>query len=319
MSLYPEIEPFAKGMLEVEENERVYWEICGNPEGEPALAVHGGPGSGCTPWWRRLFDPEKYMIVLFDQRGCGRSEPGAGDFGTSLEGNNTDSLVEDMEKLRKFLKVDKWTIAGGSWGSTLSLVYAERHPESVSAMVLFGVTTSKSRELDWTFRGGISRFFPAEWNGLLSELPGERRSEDIPSVYSELLNSPDPEVRKKASTAWCRWESATPDWPRSNKMEERFEDPVFRYSYARLVTHYVCNNFWLKENEVMLNANLLSGIRIVLINGRFDFQAPMENAWELNQALPNSDLVIIDNAGHSGGKRIANEIVNATDSFLKKE
>lgn len=211
MSLYPEIEPFARGMLEVEDNNRIYWEICGNPKGKPALAVHGGPGSGCSPWWRRLFDPDRYMIILFDQRGCGRSEPSAGDFSTDMSSNTTANLIEDMEALRNMLEIDSWLLVGGSWGSTLSLAYAEKHPENVSGLVLFGVTTSRKKELDWVFGGGMSRLFPWQWDELVSEVPPESRNMGMPSAYSHLLNDGDPKVRRKAAESWCKWESATPD------------------------------------------------------------------------------------------------------------
>lgn len=188
----------------------VYWETCGSPGGKPAVVLHGGPGSGCTEWHRRLFDPTIYRLVLFDQRGCGRSTPHASAPDIDLTTNNTWSLVADVERLRQHLGIERWLVLGGSWGSTLALAYAETHPDRVTEMILFGVTTGRHREFDWTFRGGMAVLFPEQWDRLLAALPAAERDVDIVEAYHRLLRDPDPAVRQRAALAWCTWESATP-------------------------------------------------------------------------------------------------------------
>lgn len=229
--LYPEIEPYTQGMLEAGDGNRVYWETCGNPQGKPALVVHGGPGSGCIPWHRRLFDPGAYRVVLFDQRNCGRSLPHASDPTTSLASNTTDHLIADMEALREHLGVERWLVFGGSWGSVLSLAYAERHPQRVVEMVLFGVATGRYTELDWLFRGGLARFFPEQWERLRAGLPEDDRGGDVVAAYARLLEHPDPAIRHRAAEAWCLWESATPNWPPSTGLAPRFTDPTFALTF----------------------------------------------------------------------------------------
>jgi len=309
--LYPEVEPYAHGMLEVGEGNLVYWETCGNPEGKPALVLHGGPGSGCSPWFRRLFDPQVYRIVLFDQRNCGRSRPHAGEATTELRVNTTQHLVRDIELLRAHLGVDSWLIVGGSWGSALGLAYAEAHPERVTEMVLFGVTSGRRSEVDWLFRGGVARFFPEQW----ARLAAGRRDVDVVDAYAALLDDADPEVRRRAAFEWCLFESATPHWPPQEGLDLRFQDPAYALAFARIVTHYVRHDMFLEADVLLRNAGALSTIRGVLINGRFDFQSPISNAWELHQAWPGSQLVIVDEAGHAAGTAIGAEIVRATDRF----
>jgi proline iminopeptidase len=315
VGLYPDIEPYDHGMLDVDDGNLIYWEVCGNPDGKPAIALHGGPGSGCTPWWRRLFDPKKYKIVLFDQRGCGRSRPYAGDYSTSLADNNTQNLVSDVEWIRLHLGIERLLVIGGSWGSTLALAYAEAHPHRVSEMVLFGVTTGRHCEFDWLFRGGVSIFFPEQWERLRSAAPVADRDGDLVMVYNKLLNDADPEVRRKATEAWCMWESATPDWPPATKMAHRFNDPTFAYAFARLVTYYVHHNAWLEDGVLLRGATKLADTPGTLINGRFDFQAPIGNTWELSRVWPLAELVIVDDAGHTAGTGVSEEIIKATDSY----
>ena len=210
--LYPHIDAHADGMLDAG-GHRLYWEACGNPNGKPAVVLHGGPGSGCTPWHRRLFDPARYRTVLFDQRNCGRSTPRASDPATDLSSNTTQHLLRDVELLREHLGIERWLVLGGSWGSTLALAYAETYPERVTEMVLFGVTTGRRSEIDWLFGGGVAAFFPAEWQALLDALPPRERGGDVLEAYARLLDDPDASVRRGAAEAWCMWESATPDWP----------------------------------------------------------------------------------------------------------
>jgi proline iminopeptidase len=315
-ALYREIEPNHHGMLGVGEGERVYWETCGNPRGKPAVVVHGGPGSGCTGWHRRLFDPAAYRVVLFDQRGCGRSTPNASDPSVDLTSNTTPNLVADLEALREHLEVDRWLVLGGSWGSTLSLAYAEAHPDRVSEIVLWGVTTGRRSEADWLFRGGVAALFPEQWERLCAGVPEAEREGDVVEAYARMLHDPDPGVRRRAALAWCTWESATPDWPPTPGLDERFEDPEFALAFARLVTHYVRHDLFLEDGILLRNAHVLGGIPGVLVNGRFDLQAPIANAWALHRAWPSADLVIVENAGHAGdAPDLTAELVRATDRF----
>lgn len=303
-------------MLDAGDGNLVYWETCGNPSGKPAVVVHGGPGSGCSPWFRRLFDPSAYRIVLFDQRNCGRSLPHAGDAVTDLSRNTTRDLVRDMDLLREHLGIDRWLVLGGSWGSTLSLAYAAGNPERVSAMILFGVTTGRHSELEWSFRGGISVFFPEAWATLADTLPPQYRGEDVVDSYARWLGDRDPEQRRRAAQAWCMWESATPHWPAKTGLDARFEDPAYAMAFARIVTHYVRHDLFLDDGALLQNSGVLAKIPGVLINGRFDFQAPIANAWELRRVWSRAKLVIVDEAGHAANARIAREIVRATDGFV---
>jgi proline iminopeptidase len=317
--LHPEIEPFEHGMLDVGDDNHIYWEACGNPDGKPAVVLHGGPGSGCSPWHRRLFDPALYLVVLFDQRACGRSAPHASDPEIDLTTNTTQHLVDDMELLRRNLGVDRWLVLGGSWGSTLALAYAEAHPDRISEIVLWGVTTGRKAEADWLFRGGVAALFPEQWERLLAELGPAEREGDIVSAYSRRLHHHDPHVRRRAARAWCTWESVTPDWPPADGLSPRFEDPDFALAFARLVTHYVQHDLFLEDGILLRNAEKLSEIPGVLVQGRFDLQAPIANAWLLSKAWPQAELVIIEDAGHAGDDQgITRELVRATDRFAHR-
>ena len=316
-SLFSEIEPYNTGFLRVDKSDTIYWECCGNPLGKPALVVHGGPGSGVTPWWRRLFNPEKYNIILFDQRGCGRSFPLASDSTTSLENNTTSNLINDIEKLRIHLGINHWLVLGGSWGSTLSLAYAEQFPDRILGLILFGVTTGRREEFNWTFKGGLSVFFPQQWDNLVKGIIPGLDPSDVVASYYIMLNNPSKVIRNKAALNWCLWESATPDWPPNSGLFTRFKDPDFAYGFSRLVTHYVSHNAWLEDNILIKNSNILDKVPIVLINGRFDFQAPLGNAWLLKKYLPQAKLIIVDNAGHLASTSIENEIIKATNLFIE--
>jgi proline iminopeptidase len=313
---YPRIEPDRRGMLEVGDGNLVSWEACGNPDGKPALVVHGGPGSGCTPWHRRLFDPAAYRIVLFDQRGCGRSTPHASEPQIDLSSNTTQRLVADMELLRRELEIERWLLLGGSWGSTLALAYAEAHPNRVSEVVLWGITTGRRAEADWWFRGGVAPLLPAQWAALSAGVPADERNGDIVEEYSRMLHDPDPEVRRRAALAWCTWESATPEWPPADALDERYADPDFALAFARLVTHYVAHDFFLEDGIVLRNAHLLQDIPGVLVHGAHDLMAPIANAWALQQAWPSAELVVVDDEGHAGNQPgIERELIRATDRF----
>jgi proline iminopeptidase len=314
--LYPRAEPHDHGMLDVGEGHRMYWEACGNPDGVPALVVHGGPGSGCTSWHRRLFDPDRYRIVLFDQRSCGRSTPHARDPVVGLGSNTTQHLVADIELLRRHLDVGRWMVLGGSWGSTLSLAFAEAYPERVAAMVLWGVTTGRRVEADWLFRGGVAPLFPEQWARLRAAVPAAMRDGDIVDAYARLLRDPDSAVRRDAAIAWCTWESVTPEWPPATELAPRFTDPDFAFTFARLVTHYVGHDLFLEDGILLRDIDRLHDTPAVLVNGRFDLQAPLANAWELHRAWPGSELVIVENAGHAGDDAgITRELIRATDRF----
>ena len=311
-ALYPPIEPYEHGTLAVGDGNLVYWETCGNPCGKPAVVVHGGPGSGCTEGQRRLFDPAVYRVVLFDQRGCGRSTPHASAVDTDLTLNTTWHLVEDMEALRRHLGVERWLVLGGSWGSTLALTYAVRFPECVTEMILFGITTGRHAEFDWLFRGGVARFFPEQWERLTAAAPLAGADRDVVDAYHRMLYDPDPAVQERAAYEWCLWESATPAWPPATGLSARFENRRFALAFARLVTHYVRHDAWLDDDCLLRGAGALADIPAILVNGRFDFQAPIANAWELRRAWPRAELVVVDDAGHAD-EAVTRELIRATD------
>jgi proline iminopeptidase len=313
--VYPEVEPHDHGLLEVGDGHRVYWETCGNPHGKPAVVFHGGPGSGASPWFGTFFDPDAYRLVLFDQRNCGRSAPHASDPGTDLGANTTWHLVADAELLRERLEIERWLVFGGSWGSTLALVYAETHPDRVTELVLSSVTTGRHEEFDWLFRGGLARFFPEQWERLRAAVPEAAGDADVVDAYSRRFVDPDPEVRGNAVFEWCMWESATPAWPPTTELAERFRDPDYALAFARIVTHYVRANAWLEDGALLRDADALADIPGVLVSGRYDFQAPIENAYALKRVWPRAELVIVDDAGHIPTGELGRQVARATDAF----
>ena len=317
--LYPRIDPHRHGMLDVGDGNRMYWETCGDPLGKPVVVLHGGPGSGCTTWHPRFFDPAAYRIVLFDQRGCGRSTPHASRPDIDLASNPTPHLIADIERLRELLDIERWLVWGGSWGSTLALAYAESHPARVTEMILWGITTGRRVEADWLFRGGVSPLFPEQWANLRAALPAGQRDGDIVEAYSAMLHDRDPDVRRRAAIAWCLWESATPDWPPNpTRLASRYEDPDFALAFARLVTHYVRHDDFLEDGILLRDAHLLADIPGVLVNGRFDLQAPVANAWELSRAWPKAELVIVDDAGHAADDPgMTDALIRASDRFAR--
>ncbi|MGA6974095.1 MAG: prolyl aminopeptidase [Candidatus Binatus sp.] len=317
--LYPAIEPYEHGMLDVGDGNRLYWETCGNPRGRVAAVLHGGPGSGCTPWHRRLFDPSAYRVVLFDQRNCGRSTPHASAPDTDLASNNTLNLIADIERIREHLNIDRWLVLGGSWGSALALAYAERHPTRVTELILFGVTTGRRREFDWLFRGGVAILFPEQWERLRDALPAALRDGDIIEAYCRLLEDPDASIRNQAALAWCTWESATPAWPPAHGLSPRFRDSAFALAFARIVTHYVRHYAWLEDGVMLRDAAALADIPGIMVNGRFDLQAPIGWAYDLKRAWPRAKLVIVDDAAHDASNAsITGELIRATDEFARR-
>jgi proline iminopeptidase len=319
MPRYPDIEPYDCGMLEVGDGNRIYWEACGNPNGKPAVVLHGGPGSGCAPHWRRFFNPEAYRIILFDQRGCGRSEPHASDPTTDLATNTTQHLIADMERLRQMLDIERWLIFGGSWGTTLALAYAERHRERVSEMVLFSITTTGRREVEWITRHA-GRFFPDAWVRFRDGVPTTERDSNLVDAYARLLRDPEAAVREKAAKDWCAWEDSHVAVNSNHRADPRYEDPRFRMAFARLVTHYWRHSAWLGDGQLLREAAQLAGVPGVLVHGRLDVSSPPDIAWALTRAWPGSELTLIDNAGHGVGHADTSEIlIQATDRFSQRD
>ena len=317
--LYPEIEPHDHGMLEVGDGNLVYWEVCGNPDGKPAVVLHGGPGSGASPQFRRYFDPAVYRVILFDQRGCGRSTPHAADPGTDLSVNTTGHLLADIELLRRHLGVDHWLVLGFSWGSTLGLAYAERHPERVSELVLVGVTTTRRSEIDWLYRG-VAPLFPEQWARFRAGVPGGERDGDLVEAYHRLLEHPDASVRARAAKGWSDWEWALTSVDQDARPSPRWSEPAFQLGRARIVTHYFSHDAWLEDGILLREAGSLAGIRGVMVQGRLDMGAPLATAWELAQAWPDGELVIVGGAGHSSSDPGMSEaVVAATDRFAVRE
>ena len=315
--VYPPIEPYEHGYLNVGDGHALYWEMCGNPNGKPAVVLHGGPGAGCSAGNRRPFNPDLYRVVLFDQRGSGRSTPHASEPEVDLSTNTTEHLIADIERLREHLSIDKWLVFGGSWGTTLGLAYAERHPKSVSEMILAFVTMTTPWEVAWITEG-VGQFFPEALDRFRAGLPEEMLGHRLVDAYYQLLQSPDPNVHGKAARDWCDWEAAIVDNRQENKPSPRYEDPAFRLAFARLVTHYFGHAAWIEDGQLLRDAHRLAGIPGVLIHGRMDLTAPLITAWRLSKAWPGSELFILNEAGHSGADPGMTEaLVAATDRFAQ--
>ena len=307
LKLFPEIDPFVSHSIEVEAPHVLHVEECGNPHGLPVLFVHGGPGAGCEAYHRRFFDPEIYRIILFDQRGCGRSIPHA-----ELAGNTTQALVSDIETLREHLEIDRWLLFGGSWGSTLSLVYAETCPERVLALVLRGIFLCRSHEIDWFYQYGASRLLPDYWQDFIAPIPEAERN-DLVRAYARRLTGDDEIERMAAAKAWSVWEGRASTLKPTPAVIDHFADPFTALSLARIESHYFINNSFLDDNQILRNAVRLQGIRGVIVHGRYDMVCPLENAWELHQAWPEAELHIIDDAGHSAAEPgITDALIRAT-------
>jgi proline iminopeptidase len=314
---FPTIEPDTRGMLDAGDGHRVYWECCGNPAGRPALFLHGGPGSGSTPGQRRFFDPEAYRVVLFDQRGAGRSQPLASEPDPDLSTNTTAHLIADIEALRRHHRVARWTILGLSWGTTLGLAYAQAHPQRVSAMVLALVGTTTRREVEWLTRD-VGRLFPREWDRFAAAVPASLQHLPLIDAYAALLFDADPAVREHAAREWCAWEDAHVSLTPGHRPNPRYEDPEFRLRFARLVTHYWRHAAFLEDDQLFRDAPLLNGIPGVLIHGRYDVSSPLETAWRLSQRWASSRLQILDDAGHGGGDSFLPAVVGALNHFAAR-
>ncbi|MGY1603666.1 prolyl aminopeptidase [Geodermatophilus sp. SYSU D00815] len=309
---YSPPEPHDQGELAVGDGNRVHWEVSGNPAGRPAVLLHGGPGSGISPGMRRWFDPAAYRVVAFDQRGCGRSTPRVDDPAVDLSTNTTQALVADTEALREHLGVERWTVAGGSWGTTLALAYAQAHSDRVAELVLSAVTTTTRREVEWITRA-MGRVFPEAWARFRDGVPPGDRDGDLAAAYARLLADPDPAVRERAARDWCAWEdthvSLGPGW----SPDPRFDDPVFRAVFARLVTHYWAGAGFLPDGALLAGATRLAGIPGLLSHGRRDISGPLDTAWELSLRWPDAELVVVEE-GH-GGPGMTDAVVAFTDRF----
>ncbi|MEV4177292.1 prolyl aminopeptidase [Nonomuraea sp. NPDC049709] len=314
----PPIEPYEHGMLDTGDGNLIYWEVCGNPDGKPALIVHGGPGSGCSVNARRTFDPERFRTVLFDQRNCGRSRPHAADPATDLTGNTTHHLIADMERLREHLGIDKWLLYGGSWGSTLILAYAETHPERVTEIIIPAVTMTRRSEIDWLYRG-VGRFFPEEWERFRQGVPEADRDGDLLAAYGRLLSDPDQKVREKAARDWITWEDAVISLESNgqpNAYSDRPDDAIM--AMTRICAHYFSNGAFLEEGVLLREAGRLAGIPGRLIHGRLDMGGPLKTAWELAQAWPDAELAVVEDSGHTGSQTFVQAIRSAIDEFADR-
>ncbi len=310
-SLYPEIEPFDSGMLKVSELHTLYYEQSGNPNGKPVVFLHGGPGGGTNPKCRRFFDPAVYRIVLFDQRGCGKSTPHA-----ELTDNTTWHLVNDIERIRTHLGIDRWQVFGGSWGSTLALAYAQTHPDHVSELVLRGIFMLRRWELEWFYQKGCDALYPDAWETYLNAIPEAERG-DLMSAYHRRLISSDPQVRVNAARAWSVWEGATSYlWQDPAHIQSSGEDE-FALAFARIECHYfVHGGFFEHDDQLLRNVERIRKIPAVIVQGRYDVVCPMRSAWDLHRAWPEADLRIVQDAGHSAFEPgNISELVQATDRF----
>jgi proline iminopeptidase len=315
VALYPEIEPYETGTLDVGDGQRIYWEACGNPHGQPAVVFHGGPGSGCTPGARRMFDPQAFRIVLFDQRNCGRSTPHASDPDVDLSVNTTQHLLADIEALRRHLGIEQWLVNGASWGSVLGLAYAQAHPERVSGLVLSHLGGCRHADITWLYQG-VGRYFPQAWARFRAGAGVSDPDANLIRAYHRLLADPDPVVRERAASDWCDWEAEVISIDPNHKRPARYDDPRFCMVFARIVTHYFANNCWLEDGQLLRDAHRLAGLPGAIVCGRLDLGSPIENAWLLHEAWPGSELTIVENAGHeTSTPGMMESIMAAIDRF----
>jgi proline iminopeptidase len=312
-TLYPAIEPYRSGWLRVSPLHEIYWEESGNPKGKPALFVHGGPGAGADPRSRRFFDPKRYRIVVFDQRGCGRSRPHA-----SLEDNTTWHLVADIERLRTFLSIERWLVFGGSWGSTLALAYAQAHPRRVSELVLRGIFMLRKWEIDWFYQDGAGALFPDRWEDYLAAIPVRERG-DLVGAYYRRLTSPNRATRVRAARAWSIWEAATSHLITDDANIDKWGEEDFAVAVARIECHYFVNRGFLRrEDQLLRGVARIRHIPSVIVQGRYDVVCPIRTAWDLHRRWPEADLRVVPDAGHSALEPgNTHELVSATDRYAR--
>lgn len=312
-TLYPGIEPFESGMLDVGDGHAIYWERVGTEGATPAVFLHGGPGGGMSPKHRRLFDPARYDTILFDQRGCGRSTPNA-----SLEANTTWHLVADIERLREKFGFDRWLVFGGSWGSTLGLAYAETHPQRVSALILRGIYTLSRAELDWYYQFGVSEMFPDKWERFVAPVPPAERGHMM-TAYRKLLTGTDRAKRIEAAKAWSRWEGETITLLPEPETSDPFAEEDYAVAFARIENHYFVHGGWLRERQLLDDAHRLKGIPGVIVHGRYDMPCPARYAWELHRGWPEAEFFLIEGAGHAYSEPgILDRLIYATDKFARQ-
>lgn len=311
--LYPPLEPFETGMVRVSDIHEIYYEVSGAINGKPVIVCHGGPGGGSTPSMRRYFDPARYKIIVFDQRGCGRSTPHA-----CLEDNTTWALISDMETLREKLGVERWQVFGGSWGSTLALAYAQRHPERVSELVLRGIFTLRRSELEWFYQEGASAIYPDAWEAYLAPIPPEER-DDMMAAYHRRLIGDDKAAQLEAAKAWSLWEGGTVSLLPSEERLQNFSSDAFAIAFARIECHYFVNQgFFERDDQIFANIDRIRNIPGVIVQGRYDVVTPMKTAWELSKLWPEADLEVILDAGHAASEPgIIDALVRATDRFAR--
>ncbi|MBL1433501.1 MAG: prolyl aminopeptidase [Gammaproteobacteria bacterium] len=308
--LYPAINPYREHRLVADDIHELYIEESGNPQGIPVLFLHGGPGTGTEPYHRCFFDPQRYRIILFDQRGCGKSTPHA-----SLDNNTTQTLVQDIEDIRQYLSVDKWLVFGGSWGSTLALVYAETYPKNVLGLVLRGIFLCRPREIQWFYQEGASRLFPDYWQDFVRPIPFQER-DNLLLAYYQRLTSEDDWLRLTTAKAWSLWEGRTSTLLPNERVRAHFVTPSVALSLARIECHYFTNDSFLEEDQILRDAPALENIPGVIVHGRYDVVCPLESAWQLHKAWSSSQLNIIADAGHAASeKSIVSALVRATDAF----
>jgi proline iminopeptidase len=312
-TLYPEIKPYARHELAVQAPHVLYVDESGSPDGLPVVFIHGGPGAGCDAASRRYFDPNLYRIVTFDQRGCGRSTPHA-----SLENNTTQALIADMEVIREQLGIDKWVLFGGSWGSTLALAYAQAHPQRVHGLILRGIFLCRPQEFDWFYQEGASRMFPDYWEDYLAPIPVEERG-DLMQAFYKRLTGPDQIAQMHAAKAWSTWEGRTATLRPNPQVVDRFTDSHRALSIARIECHYFVNNAFLKADQLLHDMPKIAHLPGVIVHGRYDVICPLDNAWALHKAWPNSELQIIRDAGHSASENgITDALVRAADELARR-
>lgn len=306
---HPPIEPHDQGLLDVGDGQRIHWQVAGNPDGMPALVVHGGPGSGASPWWTTHFDAERYRIVLFDQRNCGRSLPHASEPDIDLSRNTTAHVIGDMERLREHLGIDRWLLFGGSWGSGLSLAYAVEHPERVSRLVLFGIATTRAHEIEWLTRG-VATLLPDAWERFAAGVAEHERDGNLAAAYHRRLMSDDPAVRERAALDWADWEDALLGDDGSRGLRD--EDPAYLLAFTRIVTHYFANAAFLPDDAIIGNLDRIAHIPSLLVHGRRDISSPLATARELAARLPMAELVVVDE-GHAGAAQMTSVLIDALD------
>jgi len=315
LKLFPAIEPFNSGYME-RGCHQIYYEQCGNPDGKPAVFLHGGPGGGGSTTVRRFFNPEKYHVVIFDQRGCGRSKPHG-----CLEQNTTWDLVEDIETLKNKLGIEKWLVFGGSWGSTLSLAYSQTYPKSVSEMILRGIFMLRKKELDWFYQEGASNIFPEAWEKFLEPIDISLR-DDLMSAYHEIFKSDNTEKKLNAAIAWSRWEGSTSSLSYNPDMADSFSDPRFALAFALIENHYFVNKGFLDHENQLIESgiDIIRNIPTTIVQGRYDIVCPMTTAWELSKNWPEANLIVAPSSGHTAfEKEITHELIKATEEFAKNE